>query len=291
MVFILRLATNLNRLIEICCCLFLVWRNTFKSPCSARAGGVNYYFMPNTQAVILLCLLAVMIAGWGYLFYQHWQMTSLPMSAMWMPPTDIASWQLIDFGLVYLMWAVMMAAMMLPSAIPMFLVFSKICKQRNPSLPHLNALFILAYLVVWLVFSIGLTWLQWQLHGLHFLSPMMENQNERLAAAIFIGAGIYQFTPWKHGFLQACRSPLGFLLTEWREGMRGAFYMGLKHGSICVGCCWAQMLIMFAVGVMNLLGMVLITLLVALEKIVPGPSRMIGSAGGVLLIGWGIWLI
>lgn len=120
---------------------------------------------------------------------------------------------------------------------------------------------------------------------------MMDNQNERLAAAIFIVAGIYQFTPWKSGFLQSCRSPMGFLLTEWREGAQGAFYVGLKHGSACVGCCWAQMLIMFAVGVMNLLGMVLITLLVTAEKIVPGRSRWISGAGGVLLIGWGIWLV
>lgn len=247
--------------------------------------------MPKTQSVILLCLLAVVIVAWAYLFYQHWQMASLPMSDMWMLPADIASWQFLDFGLVYLMWAVMMAAMMLPSAIPMFLVFSKICKQRYQTSHHFNFLFVLAYLVVWFAFSFVLTWLQWQLHGLHFLSPMMDIQNERLAAAIFIGAGIYQFTPWKNNFLQVCRSPMGFLLTEWREGAQGAFYMGLKHGSICVGCCWAQMLIMFAVGVMNLLGMVLITLLVTAEKIVPGKSQLICRISGVLLIAWGIWSV
>ncbi len=247
--------------------------------------------MLNTQSVILLCLLAVVIVSWVYLFYQHWQMASLPMSDIWVPPADISSWQFIDFGLVYSMWAVMMAAMMLPSAIPMFLVFSRICKQRYQTSYHLNILFVLAYLVVWFAFSMVLTWVQWQMHGLHLLSPMMDNQNERLAAAIFIVAGIYQFTPWKSGFLQSCRSPMGFLLTEWREGAQGAFYVGLKHGSACVGCCWAQMLIMFAVGVMDLLGMVLITLLVTAEKIVPGRSRWISGAGGVLLIGWGIWLV
>lgn len=213
------------------------------------------------------------------------------MSAMWMPPADTASWQLIDFGLVYSMWAVMMAAMMLPSAMPMFLVFSRICKQRNPTAQHLTGLFILAYLLVWFAFSIVLSLLQWQLHGLHFLSPLMESQNERLAAAIFIGAGIFQFTPIKNGFLQICRSPMGFLLNEWREGARGAFYIGLKHGTVCVGCCWAQMLIMFAVGVMNLLGMVLITLLVMLEKMVPGKTQLICRLTGIGLISWGIWLI
>ena len=248
--------------------------------------------MLKTQSVILLCLLAVVMAAWAYLFYQHWQMTTLPMSDMWMPPADISSWQWMDFGLVYMMWAVMMAAMMLPSAVPMFLVFARVCRQRyQVSHHHLNVLFVLAYLLVWLVFSMVMTWLQWQLHGLHFLSPLMENQNECLAGAIFIGAGIYQLTPWKNDFLQACRTPMGFLLTEWREGAKGVFFMGLKHGSICVGCCWAQMLIMFAVGVMNLLGMVLITLLVTLEKTLPGKSQLICSVGGGLLIGWGLWII
>src|SRR5690606_24897959 len=163
--------------------------------------------MPNTQSVILLCLLAVVIAAWTYMFYQHWQMTSLPMSEMWMPPAEISSWQMLDFGWVYLMWAVMMAGMMLPSAVPMILVFAKICKQRYQTVYCYNLLFILAYLLVWLGFSIVLTLLQWQLHGLHFLSPMMESQNERFAAAIFIGAGIFQFTSLKNSFLQSCRSP------------------------------------------------------------------------------------
>lgn len=208
-----------------------------------------------------------------------------------MPPAEISSWQMLDFGWVYLMWAVMMAGMMLPSAVPMILVFAKICKQRYQTVYWYNLLFILAYLLVWLGFSIVLTLLQWQLHGLHFLSPMMESQNERFAAAIFIGAGIFQFTSLKNSFLQSCRSPMGFLLTEWRAGAKGAFYMGLKHGSICVGCCWAQMLIMFAVGVMNLLAMALITLMVVLEKMVPGQSQAICRIGGVLLIGWGVWLI
>ena len=248
--------------------------------------------MPNAQSIILLCLLAVVIAAWSYIFYQHWQMTLLPMPDMWMPPADIYSWQFFDFGLVYLMWAVMMAGMMLPSAIPMFMVFAKVCRQRYQQASyHLNFLFVLAYLVVWFLFSMVLTWLQWHLHGLHFLSPMMENQNEYLASAIFIGAGLYQFTPSKHGFLQACRSPMGFLLNEWREGPKGAFYMGLKHGNVCVGCCWAQMLIMFAVGVMNVSGMILITLLVLLEKMIPSQSQLICKTAGMLLIGWGIWLM
>lgn len=183
-----------------------------------------------------------------------------------------------------------MAAMMLPSAIPMVLVFNKICKQRQLISHSRVFLFVVAYLLVWFVFSAVLTVLQWQMHGLHFLSPMMDNQSEYMAATIFLLAGAYQFTPLKEMFLQNCRSPMGFLLTEWREGPSGAYYMGLKHGSMCVGCCWLQMLIMFAVGIMNLLAMVLITLLVLIEKALPAYNQWACRLVGVLFIGWGVWI-
>ncbi len=247
--------------------------------------------MTKNQSIICMSLLAIIIAAWFYLFYQHWQMTTLPMSEMWMPPSDSAAWQWMDFALVYVMWAVMMAAMMLPSAIPMVLVYAKVCQQRyQTTQPHI-ILFSIAYLLVWFGFSIALTILQWQLHGLHFLSPMMDNQSEIMAAMIFLLAGVYQFTPLKNTFLQKCRSPMGFLLTAWCDGPNGAFKMGLQHGGMCLGCCWAQMMIMFAVGVMNLLGMVLITLLVLIEKTVPMNIHYFSRTVGVLFIGWGIWLL
>lgn len=244
--------------------------------------------MSKSRTIIILTLLAVVITAWFYLFYQHWQMTSLPMSEMWMPPAEIHAWQWMDFWLIYTMWAVMMAAMMLPSAIPMILVYTKICEQRYQAAHFYTFLFILAYLAVWIVFSILLTALQWQMHGLHIITPMMDMQHEQLAAIIFLIAGIYQFTPQKNKFLQSCRTPMGFVLTEWREKHIGAFQMGLKHGVTCLGCCWAQMLIMFAVGIMNLLGMIFITLLVLIEKISPPHHRFFSNAIGILFIVWGI---
>lgn len=247
--------------------------------------------IPKNQLAIWMALLAVIATAWFYLFYQNWQMTTLPMSEMWMPPSETFAWQWMDFGLVYLMWAVMMAAMMLPSVIPMILVYARICQQRQQTIQPFVPLFSIAYLLVWLVFSIALTLLQWQLHGLHFLSPMMDTQNEAMAAIIFMLAGIYQLTPLKDSFLQNCRSPMGFLLTEWRDGAAGSFQMGLKHGSMCVGCCWAQMMIMFAVGVMNLLGMVLITLLVLIEKVLPIHQQYFSKVVGVFFFGWGVWLL
>ncbi|MDP1663863.1 MAG: DUF2182 domain-containing protein [Methylobacter sp.] len=243
------------------------------------------------QTSILAMVLAWVFAAWSYLFYQHNQMTSQPMSSMWMPPSEPLAWRFIDFALVYFMWAVMMAAMMLPSAIPMILAFARVCRQQNKASYKLTYLFTSAYLGIWLLFSGALTLLQWQMHGLAWLSPMMDNQNSISAAGILFLAGFYQFMPIKNACLVHCKTPMGFLLNEWQNGAVGAFNMGLKHGAYCVGCCWAQMLIMFVVGVMNLLGMALITLLVILEKSMPLQSKLICKAVGAAFIAWGIALL
>ncbi len=243
------------------------------------------------QTSILAFVLAGIFAAWGYLFYQHDQMTSQPMSSMWMPPSEPLAWRFTDFALVYFMWAVMMAAMMLPSAIPMILAFARVCRQQNKSPYKLTHLFILAYLGIWLLFSGVLTLLQWQMHGLAWLSPMMDNQNSILAAGILFLAGVYQFMPIKNACLTHCKTPMGFLLNEWQDGAAGAFTMGLKHGANCLGCCWAQMLIMFAVGVMNLLGMALITLLVIVEKSMPLQSKLICKVVGAAFFAWGAFLL
>ena len=243
------------------------------------------------QTSILASVLGVIFAAWGYLFYLHYQMTSQPMSSMWMPPSEPLAWRFTDFALVYLMWAVMMAAMMLPSVIPMILAFARVCRQQNKAANRLTGLFTSAYLGIWLLFSSVLTLLQWQLHGLAWLSPMMANQNRLFAAGILFLAGFYQFMRIKNACLRHCKTPMGFLLNEWQDGGAGAFKMGLKHGANCLGCCWAQMLIMFAVGVMNLLGMALITLLVILEKSMPLESTFICKAVGVVFLAWGIYLL
>lgn len=245
----------------------------------------------NEQTSIVVIVLTGVFAAWGYLFYQHYQMTSQTMSSMWMPPSEPMAWHLMDFALVYFMWAVMMAAMMLPSAIPMILAFARVCRQQNKAPDRLAYLFTSAYLGIWLLFSIALTLLQWQMHGLALLSPMMENQNSIFAACILFLAGIYQFMPVKNTCLTHCKTPMGFLLNEWQDGALGAFNMGLKHGANCLGCCWAQMLIMFAVGVMNLLGMALITLLVIVEKYMPLESGLICKTVGVVFLAWGAFLL
>jgi len=232
-------------------------------------------------------LLVITISAWSFLIYQYWKMTVLPMSEMWMPPNSADQWQYSDFIFVYTMWSVMMAAMMLPSAVPMIGVFSKTCLKKYGSDVPYSLLFSCAYLLVWFLFSIVLTLMQWQLHSVQWLSNMMENSNALFAAVIFMIAGIYQFSEIKDACLKHCRSPLSFLLNCWKNNKWGAFKMGFSHGVMCVGCCWAQMLIMFAVGVMNLTAMIIITFLVIIEKIWPGNNTVFSKAVGVFLCLWG----
>lgn len=243
-----------------------------------------------TQGLIIICVLAIIFLAWGYLYYQTLQMNAQPMSEMWMPPSELLSWRWRDFSLVFTMWAVMMAAMMLPSALPMIITFNHICLKREHAYFLKSSVFIFAYFAVWLFFSILLTLLQWLLHGLDWLSPMMDNQHAIFAALLFLTAGVYQFSKLKQSCLKYCQSPVSFLLHRWKTGYQGAFRMGLEHGVTCLGCCWAQMLLMFALGVMNLLAMALITVLICLEKLLPQKNQWIAKIGGALFIAWGVLL-
>lgn len=240
------------------------------------------------EVAIILCTLAIIFIAWGRLFYQHLQMSTQTMAEMWMPPSEMLSWRWLDFSLLFIMWAVMMVAMMLPSALPMINAYHHVCHKRGQH-PFLNScIFSAAYLFIWFFFSVFLTLLQWCFHGLNWLSPMMDNQNALFASTIFFIAGAYQFTSLKQDCLKHCQSPIGFLLNRWQEGYRGAWVMGLKHGITCVGCCWAQMLLMFALGVMNLLAMALLTAFICLEKFLPINNKLLSNIGGVCFIAWAV---
>lgn len=232
-----------------------------------------------------VALLAAVIGGsWGYLFYQAWQMQHLPMAQMWMPPSVLSDWATADFFWVFSMWAVMMAAMMLPSSLPMLRAFARYC-QKDAGANETRVLwFGGGYLAVWLVFSVVLTVVQWLFHGWAWLSPMMENRQPIMAAGILLTAGAYQFTAFKNACLRHCRSPFGFLLDHWQPGSLGAWQMGMSHGLSCLGCCWAQMLVMFALGVMSLPAMLLITLLAIVEKWLPVDPKKLSHAIGLLFL-------
>ncbi|HEV2121444.1 MAG TPA: DUF2182 domain-containing protein [Chloroflexota bacterium] len=224
-----------------------------------------------------------------------WQMGGMERGGMEMGAEmampQMQSWGAMDLLLLFLMWAVMMVAMMLPSAAPMVLMFASIQRRRRErSSPYVStAVFALGYLLIWSAYAALAALAQWGLHEAALLSPMMVSTSAILGGSLLIAAGLFQFTPLKHLCLTQCRSPLGFLSTEWREGMRGALLMGVRHGTYCVGCCWILMALLFVAGVMNLLWVAAIAGFVLLEKIVPR-GAWVSRAAGVFLVGWGLWM-
>src|SRR5215469_7956909 len=189
---------------------------------------------------------------------------------------------------LFFMWAEMMAAMMIPSAAPMILTFAMVQRKRReqerPFVP--TGFFLSGYLLVWTMFSALAAFAQWILHAKALLSPMMAGTSPIFGGVLLIAAGIFQWTPLKNACLARCRSPLNFLLTDWREGKAGAFGMGLRHGAYCTACCWILMLLLFVAGVMNLFWIAAIAIFVLLEKILPR-GALFGKIAGAFLIGWG----
>ena len=190
--------------------------------------------------------------------------------------------QLSDLGLTFMMWAVMMVAMMLPSAAPMVMAYARIAHARGGH-PTLRVwLFASGYIAVWTLFSAAATALQVALVHWAFISNALVTA-PLIGAAILVTAGVYQLTPLKRACLGRCQSPIGFFVTHWRDGAAGALRMGLAHGAFCIGCCWMLMALLFVVGVMNLAWVAAITVFVLLEKATPW-GRTIANASGVALI-------
>jgi predicted metal-binding membrane protein len=241
-----------------------------------------------SRAELALLFLAV-VTAWTYLVWMAWGMNHMHVEMVLMPA--MIDWQPVDLLLVWLMWALMMAGMMLPSATPMLLGFAAFSRRVSPPRPRGHTLaFAAGYLLVWTGFGAAATMLQWALLQWRLVSPIMQATSPWLAGSLLIFAGAYQFSPWKVTCLTLCRAPAEFLVRHWRAGIKGALIMGLRHGAYCLGCCWALMLLLFALGVMNLFWIVALTLLVLTEKSLPG-MRWILRMGGGALGAWGLWLI
>ena len=213
------------------------------------------------------------------------------MAAMGMAMSMDMPWTAADIFFTFAMWAVMMVGMMTPSAAPVLLLFAGMVRGRGGTRwPLVVAAFGAGYLIVWTAFSAGAGLAQWGLHGSAMLSPAMSASSARLGGAILIAAGVYQLTPFKSACLTHCRSPLGFLLSHWRDGTVGALRMGIAHGTYCVGCCWALMGVLFVVGVMNLVWVAAMTVFVLVEKIGPA-GAIVARVAGVLMIAAGalVW--
>jgi predicted metal-binding membrane protein len=203
-----------------------------------------------------------------------------------------AMWTIGYAGIMFTMWWVMMAAMMLPSAAPILLLFARINRKEKatgrPFIP--TGIFAAGYMAAWGAFSALATGLQWALERLGLLSPMMATTSHWLGGAILLAAGMWQLTPIKGVCLRHCRSPMGFLVQSWRPGRAGAFRMGLVHGSFCLGCCWFLMGLLFFGGIMNLFWIIGLAAFVLLEKTVPMGS-WIGRIVGVGIAAWGALLL
>ena len=218
-----------------------------------------------TRTITVGASLAAVTAGcWVYLVAVHAAMGSMG-SALAMPMT--AAWSAGDVVLMWVMWAVMMAAMMLPAATPMVAAYARTVRSPRSGVRGSTVLFVSGYVAVWSGVAVVATGAQWLLHQAALVDAMGASTTRWLAAPVLAAAGAYQFTDLKRVMLARCRSPLGFMLHDWRDGRFGALVMGAHHGVLCLGCCWALMALLFVLGVMNLWWIALLATTVLVEKL------------------------
>ena len=232
------------------------------------------------RAVILISLVILTLLAWA------WLLRGAGMGTGGMPMDGLAmAWNAERFLIVAAMWWVMMIAMMLPSAVPVILLFARVHRHSGDTPP--TAPFLAGYLLVWLGFALLAAALHGVLEQFDLVSAAtMALPAGWLSAGFLIAAGLYQMTALKDACLSACRSPSDFLTRHSRRGAWGALRMGLIHGTYCVGCCWMLMALLFVGGVMNLAWIAALTFLVAAEKLLPG-GPWIARISGAGLILWG----
>jgi predicted metal-binding membrane protein len=242
------------------------------------------------RAVTLTALVALAALAWMSVLLNpagsHDSMADMPGMAMSAMP-----WGVRDVTVAAGMWAVMMVAMMLPSAAPMILMFATINRRRleRGQAPQVSTgLFALAYVCAWTAFSVVAALGEWGLRSSELLTGA--TLTPLAGGLVLILAGLYQLTPLKYACLVRCRTPLGFLMAGWREGRLGALTMGLRHGAFCVGCCWLLMALLFVSGMMNPAWIALIAGFVLAEKLVPG-GKLVSWVAGIALLACGSWML
>ena len=248
---------------------------------SAGLHSQSNMLIAKNQAPVLAFVFLLALLCWSILVWLVVDMCN-PIAMMTMPMSP--SWLSINFVAVFLMWTIMMAAMMLPSAIPMILLHHKMSGSGFVGVN--TAVFLGAYLVIWALFSIVAVAIQFFAHNLNVLDPMSLTVSTLISGIVLILAGGFQFTKLKDTCLRACQSPAGFFMSRWKGGAKGSFEMGLSHGLFCLGCCWALMLLLFVGGVMNLGWVLLLTVGVLAEKTIPA-GKALSNLIGVLLIIFG----
>ena len=243
-----------------------------------------------TQFLNYFALLAVAAAGWYFLVETEYAMRVMRgegffMELMWMMmrPADLGPYLFATF----VMWSVMMIAMMVPAVMPMLIVYRKMNRGTTSEWPVF--IFACGYLASWVLFSVIAAAIQWWLHGSGLLGGDLLVIAKPYAAAILVATGLYQLTPFKNACLERCRSPMGYFLQHFKHGSLGAFQMGFSHGLFCIGCCWMLMALMFVGGAMSVLTMAVLSVFIVLERILP-PGPWVSRIPGFLLIAAGIYV-
>jgi len=182
-------------------------------------------------------------------------------------------------------WVLMIVAMMLPSSVPLVMTFAALVGRRQRP-GRLVGLLLLGYLLVWAGFGLAAWAADLGIHALVDVIPLLAAHPGLVLAATLLGAGLWQFSPWRDRCLDECRSPLGFVMNRWRGNSerREALLMGVAHGAFCVGCCWSLMLVMFGIGISSLPAMLALGGLTAIEKNLPQGRRLTRPLGVVLVL-------
>ena len=250
------------------------------------------FHLKRDRFIIITGLFFIALLSWIYIIYLYKQMVYMDMNALFFAMPMTPEWTYIDFILLFLMWLVMMIAMMTPSVSTLILVFARINRQRQQqNQPFVNTAFLMAgYFLVWGGFSLVATALQWLLQQMSLLNPDMKTTSKIFGSIILITTGVFQFTPLKQTCLAHCRTPLNFVLQHWKEGKQGALRMGIENGFYCLGCCWLLMVLLFVTGIMNLLWVSIIALFVLIEKLL-SQIKWIPYLAGTVLILYGILLL
>src|SRR5262252_4542189 len=256
---------------------------THLSAPEARLTGI----LARPKRIAFACIVVLTAFGWLALalmtanFQPGWQALCQPIPG--------AGWG--ELAIAAPMWAAMTLVMMLPTAGPMIVTYAEIADTAaRKGEPVVSPLVLTAgYVGVWLGFAVAATALQAALTRLALLDSAMASASPLFSGAVFIGAGAYQFTALKHACVTRCQRPFPFFFANWSSEPRGIFRLGLRQGLYCLGCCWATMLAMFAVGTMNVVWMVAFALVMTLEKMTV--TTRFSHAVGVAFVAIGVAFI
>ena len=249
--------------------------------------------LSHTLTVAFLVVVATVL--WVFLFRSEAVMKTMEgesvlygLAVAMMDPSAIAPY----FAASVFMWTAMMVAMMIPAALPLVAVFSRLDRRNGRRAAHADTgLFAGGYLAIWIAFGIAATLVQWLLHSARLLEGDLLALPAVPGAIVLVATGFYELSPLKSACLHHCQNPLSFLLAHWRDGALGAFRMGARHGLYCVGCCWMLMLLMFAYGVMSALAMAALTLFVVAERTLSPSAGRFAKLPGLALIVSGVCVL